>query len=91
MTVFTINVCSDHESAQVDQDPFHWGSYGPIQSSQFASTLTVRKMLPCQTTQVHSGTTYIMHFSVIANMLKLTKIEICVLATVYKRGRKRQI
>ena len=40
-------------------------------------------MLPCQTTQVHSGTTYIMHFSVIANMLKLTKIEICVLATVY--------
>jgi len=34
-------------------------------------------MLPCQTTKVHSCKIYIVHFSVIANLLKLTKIEIC--------------
>ena len=43
-------------------------------------------MLLYQTTKVHSCTIYILHFSVIANLLKLTKIEIAILtlqATVY--------
>ena len=47
-------------------------------------------MLLYQTTKVHSCTIYILHFSVIANLLKLTKIEICVQATVYhQRNPKR--
>ena len=31
-------------------------------------------MLPCQTTKVHSCKIYIVHFSVIANLLKLTVV-----------------